>query len=168
MAKFTDSTGQEWQVNIDVGSIDEIDDEFDKKYDLYNPQQDHGGVPLNLLLQADKRLFLQVLWVLVADQAAALQPPLEPKEFLRQRLGGQAFPDALEEFLKAWCDFFLLCGEPTTAELVGKSRELLAAAQVRLTSAVAGLDVAGAIDEIFASTSGSSPESPASIPLGEP
>jgi hypothetical protein len=98
MSVFKDSKGREWTLKLDAPSITKVREEFDG-LDLANLD---GSVYLKLT--EDVVLLVNVLWVLVRDQAQALSPSVVDIDFGRA-LVGDCIDNATNALLEAVSNF---------------------------------------------------------------
>jgi hypothetical protein len=98
MATFKDNKGREWVIQLDAPTITLVRQEFDG-FDLANLD---GSVYLKLT--EDVVFLVDVLWVLVRDQAQALSPSVSDVDFGRA-LGGDSIDNAVNALLEAISNF---------------------------------------------------------------
>jgi hypothetical protein len=152
---FKDSAGREWRVELDVTGLKRV--------------KAATGVDVGLLFEdafrdyrallRDIGRFVDVVWVLVADQAAARG--VTDEEFGRA-LGGDALAAAVEAFQGAVADFYPSRQRAALKMLMAKTR---AATDLGHAKTMAGLE-ALTPEEIWSASATTSPGSPGSIPPG--
>lgn len=103
---FADTAGRKWVVSVTVADLKRVRQETDVEL---------GKLPVDKLaeLMADPERFVDVLWVLVQDQAAKVG--VTPEQFGRS-LGGDALEAADRAFWRAWADF---CPRQTRRLMLG-------------------------------------------------
>lgn len=144
MPKFTDSMGRDWIVKLNVGLVEQVQEDTDVNLDslLETPEKF-----ASILAQTPKKL-VQILWVLCEDQAA--EYGVDPKQF------GFLFDrDLLDKASQAFLEAVLLFYPRSVAgrTVAGKLPQLLA----KMDQAIEK-DVNSRLDKVLSDTVIVSPE----------
>lgn len=119
MARFTDSDGETWEVQVTGATIKALLGD-PLRIDLGKP--DEGEPPLITRYDLDIAFKVDVLYEVLREQCDARE--INGLEFAR-RLKGNSLADANEAFLSEWRDFFLPL-RPDLAAVIEKAREFAA------------------------------------------
>ncbi len=150
MATFKDTMGREWKLRLNVGLLGEVKREA--AIDLGLVAQDLSWV--EMLFGKFEKL-IQVLWVLCADQAAAI--PITPEEF-PYGFDGEVLELAGSALTEAIADFY------PRSKIARALKEKLPAIMAETDNrAIAELE---RLTSMFLTSASSTPASPASIPAG--
>jgi hypothetical protein len=130
---FNDRHGREWRLIIEVDAIERIRDETG--VNLYELLDDEAKV-LRKLMTAPRKL-VEVLWVLVADQAAAAK--VEAEDFGRS-FDGDALEAASEAFQQEAVSFFPKPIRQSARKLLAKGRDLMQELLSQADEQIAAID----------------------------
>lgn len=123
MATFKDAAGREWSIELDVPTADEIKRE--KGIDLIDP--DLTGETFVKLASGSTRLLVEVLWMLIHEQAA--KRGVEPEDFGRA-MKPAAIRDAFQALRDGIADFFLNPDAGAAMRRVWRAAERVVAAKL--------------------------------------
>lgn len=138
MKTFDDKTGHTWEVELNVYLAGRLRDLLD-----FDPLQADGKTLI--ALSDDPARVVNIVWVLIEDQAAKQDPPLSDEEFGR-RIDGDAFEAMTTAFLEAFVDFFPKRRREIMGALLNEAR---AADDRRLDRAVAQISQEGYLAEMM-------------------
>ena len=154
MATFTDTKGREWNLSLDLASMEHIRDVF--KIDLFNVWAEEADIWEFL---DDLSKFGQVIWWMLEEQLAA-----QNVDDLKSGLSGDVISDAQDAFLEARADFFPnKKRREAFLELVKKTMEFRDQV-IDLGRADLADQDPSALANTFVDSATSSPESPESTP----
>lgn len=137
MATFTDSSGNQWQLRVDVDTIRKC--RRDTGYDLSKIFTESGMVTL----RDDVVLLVDVLWSMCESQAVARQ--VSAFDFGRS-LVGDAIEAAGAALLDASIDFLPQARREVMTALMGKVNEVIPAANQAILTAIQKIDVGKALE----------------------
>lgn len=101
MAKFTDKLGTVWEVEFDLGTLEDIKKDAEVDLDaLTGSDQDRDAFG-ELLVANRGRKLAEILWVICRDQAEKLG--IDPDQYFR-RFNGPTLEKATIAFLEAFSD----------------------------------------------------------------
>lgn len=129
MHSFTDKTGQDWAIELTVGTMEEVKDAL--KIDLFDPVSEDVQLIADLAPIAPKniRLFIDMLFVLCEEQckerSTEEKSTAELSKQFGMQLGADALKGAYEAFYKEWESFFQSLGRRDMAEAISRMNELI-------------------------------------------
>jgi len=150
MRRFTDNSGQAWDIALTIGDVRRI--QSATGINLLEPAlgedgkpAGNGTLPLALVLQNDLLRFYDILQALLERDADMKN--IDAEQF-GKRLAGSCLIDAHVAFFDEWHDFFLQIRRKAMADIVGKTGELTRAVYDLAEKRTSRLDVTQAIKEI--------------------
>ena len=125
MHKFTDEAGQDWDIVLDVGIIEDISDEL--SIDLFEPigadnEEDQVISKLAPISGENIRRFANLLFLICEDQCKDRE--INSKQFGKV-LRSVTFKAASEAFYLEWMDFFQSLGRTDLIEAIKKVEEVI-------------------------------------------
>lgn len=141
MHTFNDTTGQTWAIAFDIGLMRHIKRTLG--VDLLAAIEKPDSL---VELADDIEKLVNVVWLCVADQAAALSTGAITDEEFGRRLDGQSVESATRAMLEALADFF----PPRKRAILHKIVEKATAAEDAMLGAVEALLETDEIEKIFA------------------
>lgn len=106
-----DKNGQDWPVEITVGSIARIRAVSDGRFDLYRPEKDN----LASTLADDLVTFWELLWFICEVEAKTRNVTAEQ---FGQGMADELLIDAQTKFLREWSDFFRRLAKPAQQTVI--------------------------------------------------
>lgn len=145
MKQFTDSPlaplpAKLWTVALNIGAVKRVKSLLTidgKPLDLLQPHE--GTPPLIERLTDDPILVVDVLWVLVMDEAKTAD--ISDEQFAA-RLGGDGFCRAWEALQDELIDFFQKLGRPEAARVIEAQKKVVAKTSAAMNRKVGDLEAA--------------------------
>jgi hypothetical protein len=125
MHKFTDDSGQDWEIALNVGIMEDISDGLD--IDLFEPvgadnDEDQVISKIAPIGRENIKRYVNMLFMVCEDQCK--ERDIDSKQFGRG-LGPGSLKPSYEAFYAEWMDFFQSLGRVDLVEAVKKTMEMV-------------------------------------------